>query len=71
MTLVCLNSPVSTKGHTQVGFRGRGAPGYGGTFGYKEGAPDNLGAVGGEPLWGRRGGGGIPPLGCLRLTPFA
>ena len=52
MTLVCLNSPVSTKGHTQVGFRGRGAPGYGGTFGYKEGEPGNSAAMGGEPSWG-------------------
>ena len=33
--------PVSTKGHTRVGFCGGGAPGYGGTFGYKEGAPGN------------------------------
>ena len=27
-------------------------PRYGVTFGYKEGAPDNLGAVGGEPSLG-------------------
>ena len=33
--------PVLTKGHTRVGFCGGGAPGYGGTFGYKEGAPGN------------------------------
>ena len=39
--------PVSTKGHTRAGFCGGGAPGYGGTFGYKEGALGNLGAVGG------------------------
>ena len=44
--------PVSTKGHTRAGFCGRGAPGYGGTFGYKEGAPGNSGAVGGEPSRG-------------------
>ena len=30
MTLVGLNSPpVSTKGHTRVGFHGAGGPGYG------------------------------------------
>ena len=40
--------PVSTKGHTRAGFCGGGAPRYGGMFGYKEGAPGNLGAVGGE-----------------------
>ena len=57
--------PVSTKGHTRAGFCRGGAPGYGGTFGYKEGAPGNLGAVGGKPSWG------IPFLGCLCLTPFA
>ena len=33
--------PVLTKGPTRVGFCGGGAPGYGGTFGYKEGAPGN------------------------------
>ena len=33
--------PVLTKGHTQVGFCGGGAPGYGGTFGYKKEAPGN------------------------------
>ena len=48
--------PVSTKGHTRAGFCGGGAPGYGGTFGYEEGAPGNSGAVGGEPSW-RRGDG--------------
>ena len=53
MTLVGLNSPpVSTKGHIQVGFCDRGVPRYGGTFGYKEGAPRNSGAVGGEPSQG-------------------
>ena len=45
--------PVSTKGHTRAGFCGGGAPGYGGTLGYKEEAPGNSGAVGGEPSWGR------------------
>ena len=50
MTLVGLNSPpVSTKGHTRVGFHGAGGPGYGGTFGYKEGVPGNSGAMGDEP----------------------
>ena len=59
MTPNGLNSPVSTKGHTRAGFCGGGAPGYGGTFGYKEEAPDNSRAVGGEPSrW--RGGGGVP-----------
>ena len=49
---VGLNSPpVSTKGHTRVGFCGRGAPGYGGTFGYKEGAADNSGAMRRESSW--------------------
>ena len=49
MDLVGPNSPpVSTKGHTRAGFCGGRAPGYGGTFGYEEGAPGNLGAVGGE-----------------------
>ena len=57
--------PVSTKGCTQVGFCGGSAPGYGGMFGYKEGAPGNLGAMGGEPS------GGLPSLGCLCLIPFA
>ena len=61
--------PVSTKGHTRAGFCGGGAPGYGGTFGYEEGAPGNSGAVGGEPSWS--GGGGGPFLGCLCLIPFA
>ena len=41
--------PVSTKGHTPAGFCGGGAPGYGGTFGYEEGALGNSGAMGGEP----------------------
>ena len=36
---------VSTEGHTRVGFCGEGAPGYGSTFGYKEGASDNFGAT--------------------------
>ena len=44
--------PVSAKGHTQAGFCGGDAPGYGVTFGYKEGAPGNSGAVGGEPSRG-------------------
>ena len=44
--------PVSTKGHTRAGFCGGGAPRYEGMFGYKEGAPDNSGAVGGEPSQG-------------------
>ena len=44
--------PVSTKAHTQAGFCGGGAPGYGGTLGYKEEAPGNSGAVGGEPSRG-------------------
>ena len=58
--------PVSSKEHTLAGFCGGGAPGYGGTFGYKEGAPGNsAGAVGGEPSRG------VPPLGCLCLTPCA
>ena len=57
MTLVGLNSPpVSTKGHTRVGFHGGGAPGYGGTFGYKEAPPDNSGAMGGSSLFGSKGG---------------
>ena len=51
-TWIGLNSPpVSTKGHTLVGFCGGGTPRYEGTFGYKEGAPGNLGAMGGEPSW--------------------
>ena len=33
--------PVLTKGHTQVGFCGEGAPGYGDTYGYKKEAPGN------------------------------
>ena len=41
--------PVSTKGHTRAGFCTGSAPEYGGTFGYKEGAPGSSGAVGGEP----------------------
>ena len=53
MTLVGLNSPpVSTKGHTRVGFHGGGTPGYGGTFGYKEGVLGNSGAMGDEPSRG-------------------
>ena len=66
-------SPVSTKGHTRVGFCGGGAPRYGGMFGYKEGAPDNSGAVGAEPSWagGGKQCGLVPFLGCLCLTPFA
>ena len=64
-TRVGLNSPpVSTKGHIGVSFCGGGAPRYGGTFGYKEGALGNSGAVGGEPSRG------VPFLGCLCLTPF-
>ena len=64
-TLVGLNSPpVSTKGHIRVGFCGGGAPGYGGKFGYKDGAPGNLGAVGGESSWQRS-------FSCLYLKPFA
>ena len=45
-------SSSSTKGHTRAGFCGGGAPGSGGMFGYKEEAPDNLGAVGGSSLLG-------------------
>ena len=52
MTPNGLNSPVSTKGHTRAGFCGGDAPGYGGKFGYKEGAPGNSGAMGGEPSQG-------------------
>ena len=37
------------KGYTQVGFCGEGASRYEGTFGYKEGALGNSGAMGGEP----------------------
>ena len=55
--------PVSTKGHTRVGFCGGGAPGYGGKFGYKDGAPHNLGAVGGESSW-------QGSFSCMSLTPF-
>ena len=44
--------PISTKGHTRVGFCGGAALGCGSTFGYKEGAPDNSGAVGGGPSQG-------------------
>ena len=44
--------PVLTKEHTRAGFCRGVAPGNGGTFGYKEGAPDNSGAVGGEPSQG-------------------
>ena len=77
-TLVGPNSPpVSTKGHTQDGFCGGGAPGYGGMFGYNEGAPGNPGAVGGSSLFGGgvwdvsvHGGEGVPSLSCLYLTPF-
>ena len=54
-------SSISTKGHTRAGFCGGGAPGYGGTFGYKEGAPGILGAVEGSSLLG--GMGGKPLLG--------
>ena len=51
-TLVGPNSPpVSTKGYTQFGFCGGSAPGYGGMFRYKDGAPGNSGAVGGELSW--------------------
>ena len=56
--------PVSTKGHTRVGFCGGGTPRYGDMFGYKEGAPGKLGAMGGEPA------GGLPSLAFLCLTPF-
>ena len=59
--------PVSTKGHSRAGFCEGGALGYGGMLGYKEEAPGNSGAVGGEPSWG----GGFPSLGGLCLTPFA
>ena len=55
--------PVLTKGHFVEG----GTPRHGGTFVYKEGAPGNLGAMGGEPS---RSGEG-PFLGCLCLTTFA
>ena len=48
--------PISTKGHTQAGFCGGGAPGYGGIFGYKEEAPDSSGAMGGSSLLGGMGG---------------
>ena len=66
MDRVGLNSPpVSTKGHTRAGFCGGGAPRYRGTLGYKEEAPGNSGAVGGEPSRG------VPSLGRLCLTPFA
>ena len=57
--------PVSTKGHTRAGFCGGGAPGYWGMLGYKEEAPGNSGAVGGEPS--RE----VPSLVYLCLTPFA
>ena len=40
--------PISTKGHTRVGFCGGAALGCGSTFGYKEGALGNSGAMGGE-----------------------
>ena len=50
-TWVGPNSPVSTRGHTHIGFCGGGAPRYGGMFGYKEGAPGSSGAMGGEPSW--------------------
>ena len=66
--------PVSSKEHTLAGFCGGGAPGYGGTFGYKEGAPGNSGAAGGSSLFGGMGGEpswAVPSLGCLCLTPFA
>ena len=58
--------PVLTKGYTPVCFYEVSASAYGGMFGYKEGAPGNLGAVGGEPS----GGGGVPSLVCLCQTPF-
>ena len=45
-------SSSSTKGHTRAGFCGGGAPRYRGMFGYKEGAPGDSGAVGGEPSRG-------------------
>ena len=49
-TRIGVNSPpVLTKGHTRAVFCGGGSPGYGGTFGYEEGAPGNSGAVGGKP----------------------
>ena len=75
-TQVGSNSPpVSTKGHTQAGFCGGGAPRYRGMFGYKEEAPGNSGAVGGSSLFRGMGvslfGVGVPPLGCLCLTPSA
>ena len=51
-TRVGLNSPpVSTKGHTSVGFGGGGASEYWSMFGYKEEVPGNLGAMGGESSW--------------------
>ena len=62
-----MNSPpVLTKGHTRVAFCGGSAPGYGGTFGYKEGEPGNSGTMGGEPSRGEEGG--VPFLGGLYLA---
>ena len=74
-TWVGLNSlPVSTKGHTRAGFCGGGAPRSGGTFGYKEKAPNNSRAMGGSSLFRSMGGEplwGVPSLGCPCLAPFA
>ena len=65
-TRVGLNSPpVSTKGHTPVGFGGGGASEYWSMFGYKKGVPATW-----EP-WEKNLHGGHPSLGCLCLTPFA
>ena len=44
--------PVSTKGHTRLGFCGVAAPRYGVMFGNEEGAPGNSGVMGGETSWG-------------------
>ena len=56
-TQIGLNSPpVSTTGHTRAGFCVGGPPRYGVMFGYKEGTPGNLGAVGGSSLFGSVGG---------------
>ena len=48
--------PVLTKEHTRAGFCRGVAPGNGGTFGYKEGAPGNSGAVEGSSIFGGMGG---------------